>query len=51
MSLGSLLRYIGVTLGVLGSFMEHLGHHNRKTIVYDGDICDMMVILGQSEVI
>ena len=38
MSLGSLLRYIAVTLGVLGSFMKHLGHQNRKKDVYDGDM-------------
>ena len=38
MSLGSLLRYIGVTLGVLGSFMKHLGHQNREKDVYDGDM-------------
>ena len=38
MSLGSLLRYIGVTLGVLGSFMKHLGRQNRKRHVYDGDM-------------
>ena len=38
MSLGSLLRHIGVTLGVLGSFMKHLGHQNRKKDVYDGDM-------------
>ena len=51
MSLGFVLLHIGVTLGVLGSFMEHLGHQNRKKIVYGGDICDMMVILGHSDVI
>ena len=38
MSLGCLLRYIGVTLGVLGSFMKHLGHQNCKKDVYDGDM-------------
>ena len=38
MSLGFLLCHIGVTLGVLGSFMNHLWHHNRKKNVYDGDM-------------
>ena len=36
--MGSLLRHIGVTLGVLVSFMKHLGHQNRKKDVYDGDM-------------
>ena len=35
---GSLLRYIEVALGVLGSFMKHLGHQNCKKDVYDGDM-------------
>ena len=51
MSLGSLLRHIGITLGVLGSFMKHLGHQNRKKDVYDGDIWHMTMILGHSGVI
>ena len=38
MSLGSLLRYTGLTLGVLGSFIEHLGHQNRKKDFDDGDM-------------
>ena len=38
LNLGSLKRHIGVTLGVLGSFMKHLGHQNRKKDVYDGDM-------------
>ena len=42
MSLGSLLRRIGVTLGVLGSFMKRLGHQNRKKDVYDGDCWGVM---------
>ena len=46
MSLGSLLRHIGVTLGVLGSFMKHLGRQNRKNDVYDGDMLHMTVVLG-----
>ena len=25
-------------MGVLGSFMKHLGHQNRKKDVYDGDM-------------
>ena len=33
-------------MGVLGSFMEHLGHQNRKKDVYDGDIWNMTMILG-----
>ena len=48
MSLGSLLRHIGVTLGVLGLFMKHLGHQDRKKVVYDGDMLHMTVILERS---
>ena len=45
-SMGSLLRHIGVTLGVLGSFMKHLGHQNRKKDVYDGVMWHITNILG-----
>ena len=41
-SLGVLFTYIEVTLGVLGSFMKHLGHQNRQKDVYDGDWLGVM---------
>ena len=46
MSLGSLLRHIGITLGVLGSFIKHLGHQKLKKDVYDGDMVAYSGIMG-----
>ena len=47
--MGSLLRYIGATLGVLGSVMKHLGHQNCKQDDYDGDMVAYSGIMGALE--